>query len=299
MAIPCGKSIYGSGKPKKSRKKQRKLLILIAVLLLIALACELLLYKLSSRPVAVDVTSSQQAPTGPKPEPAAEPQLPNLQPVVDNWISSHSGIYSIKITDTKGNTLAQSNADKQFDPASLYKLFVAYVGYQKIDDGSYQYDQLYLNNKSFGQCLDAMIRDSDSPCGEKMMTDLGKVNVTSQMHELGLTNTSLPGFYTTASDVSIILRRIAMGEGLSKASQDKYLDSMKTQDAKYRRGLPSGFTSEFTVFNKVGWRLDRDWHDAAIIELPDGQRVTVTVLTTGVGYQNIAGLGQQIEAALK
>lgn len=293
MATPYGQSSYGPGKPKKRRKKY----IVIVVILLIAVAM-MLVYIRSSKKLDKTPDIQKQEVIQAKPEVAPPPQLPNLQPVVDSWISSHPGTYSVAITDTSGKSLAETNGNQHFDTASLYKLFVAYVGYQKIDDGTYKLDQPYLGSKTREQCLDAMIRDSDSPCGEQMWNELGKQKVTDTMKSYGLSNTSLTGLQTTANDVVIILKMIANGEGLSKDSQRRYLDSMKTQDAKYRRGLPSGFKA-LTVYNKVGWRLDVEWHDAAIVELPSGRRVVVAVLTSSVGYQNIAGLGQALEAALQ
>jgi hypothetical protein len=94
-----------------------------------------------------------------------------------------------------------------------------------------------------------------------------------------------------------MLARIARGEGLSEESQAAYLSSMKDQEAKYRRGLPSGFES-LTVYNKVGWNEPVEWHDSAIVELTDGRKLIVTVMSENVGYTNISKLGTEIEKSL-
>jgi hypothetical protein len=72
---------------------------------------------------------------------------------------------------------------------------------------------------------------------------------------------------------------------------------MKDQPAIYRRGLPSGFTVS-TVYNKVGWNAEKEWHDTAIVELVDGRKLIVTVMSENVGYSKFAELGKAIEAAL-
>jgi beta-lactamase class A len=228
----------------------------------------------------------------------SKPVLPLLQPTVDEWVKSTGGTVSVHITDTSGKVLATHNADKTYFTASIYKLYVAYVGYQKVDDGTYSLDDPYLSGYTRGECLHVMIRDSNSPCGEKMWAELGKANLTEQMKSYGLKATSLTGLETTAADAAVILTNIANGNDLKPASQKAYLDSMKTQDALYRRGLPSGF-KKLTVYNKVGWNLNQEWHDTAIVETKDCQKLIVSVFTNGAGYKSIATLGAQIEAELQ
>ena len=187
--------------------------------------------------------------------------------------------------------------DRQYFTASLYKLYVAYAGYQKIDDGTYDADESYLGSYTRAKCLDKMIRESYSPCGEKWWNELGKEAVTAKMRGYGLKNTSLTGLYTSAADSAAILRMLYKGTDLSKSLRAAYLDSMKDQPALYRRGLPSGFNKS-TVYDKVGWNGQVEWHDAAIITLPGGRSYVISVLTQNVGSSQIAALGKAIEARL-
>ncbi len=224
--------------------------------------------------------------------------FPDLQPAVDEWVATHAGTYSIIITDRNSNILAQNEPNQVFFAASLYKLFVAYEGYRKVDDGTYISSDLMQGGRTIDQCLDVMIRNSDSPCGEAMMADIGQQYLTEKMEEYGLRNTSLNNIQTTALDSALILQKVYAGVGLEADSRASYLDSMKTQDSLYRRGLPSGFTKS-AVFNKVGWNLDQEWHDSSIIELPDGRVIIVSVLTRGVGYREMASFGQALEQFLQ
>ncbi len=286
-----------SNKPKR-HKRQRTLLLLFGVV--VFLVGWLIIGSKtanSPEPPANKTTLSEPSSAPNTTTSVQEKQLPNIQVDIDKFVASHQGTYAVKITSQSGTVLAEHNGDKGFFTASIYKLFVAYAGYQKIDDGTHQLSESYLAGYTRGGCLDAMIRDSYSPCAEKLWEELGKESLTKQMQKLGLTNTSLTGLVTSANDSAMILQRIAKGDGLSEASKGAYLDSMKTQDSKYRRGLPTGF-KQSTVYNKVGWNEDKEWHDTAIVVLPNGEKVIVTILTSGAGYKNVAQLGAVIEEAL-
>lgn len=285
----------GTYKPKKRRIRRKSIVLLIVATLFISGGVWFFFDKQKahspSQPNTEQTTELTESTT-------SEPQLPNLQPVVDEFIASHAGSYAIRITDVNGNSLAEKSGDKSDDMASLYKLLVAYIGYQSIDNGTYALSEPYLNGYTRGECLDAMIRDSNSPCGEKMMAEIGGTTLNQKAKEYGLKNTSYGTLTTTPDDMAVLLAHIENGKDLSVQSRASYLDSMKTQDALYRRGLPSGFTSS-TVYNKVGWRGVPEWHDVAIVELNNGQKIIVAVMTQGAGYANIANFGAALEKALQ
>ncbi len=288
-------SSYSGYRPAK-KKSFRKWLLIVLALALVAAAGWFFILRDTSQPVPQASNNSQQ--TSQEPEPP-KPQLPNLQPVVEEWVANHRGSYAIKITDTEGNSLAEIDGDQPFFAASIYKLYVAYIGYQKIADGTFEADEVYSSGYTRLECLDEMIRSSFSPCAEKMWAELGKETLTATLkNDYGLTATNMTALRTTPNDAAIILRHIYNQKDLTKAHRDVYLDSMKVQDDKYRRGLPSGVTAG-TVYNKVGWNLTQEWHDTAIIEMQNGKTVVVSVFTENAGYQNIAGLGAAIQQALQ
>ena len=244
-------------------------------------------------------TPTQQPTTNNQPA-AEEPQFPviNLQPLVAAWAAKQNGRASVAVYDLANKKIVASlNPDRQYFAASIYKLYVAYIGYQKIADGTYDADEPYLSGYTRAECLDAMIRESYSPCGEKWWNELGRENLTARMKDYGLKNTSLAGLYTSAGDAAIILQRLFERQDLTKAHRAAFLDSMKDQPALYRRGFPSGF-SKSTVYNKVGWNLQTEWHDTAIITLPNGRSYVITVLSENVGSSQIKSLGQAIESRL-
>jgi len=222
----------------------------------------------------------------------------DLQPVVNAWADKQSGTASVVIIDLANNkVIAELNPDRIYFTASIYKLYVAYEGYQKVANGTHKLTDPYITGYTRGKCLDAMIRDSYSPCAEKMWVELGKEKLTEKLKAYGLTNTSMVGLRTSAHDAAIILQRLHERKELTEEHTNLFLDSMKTQDPKYRRGLPSGFANS-TVYNKVGWNEQIEWHDTAIVTLPNGRSYVVSVLTQNVGTTQIKELAKAIEAEL-
>lgn len=221
-----------------------------------------------------------------------------IQSQVDNWVNSTSGTSSVVVADIDGNVLAAHNADQVYFAASLYKLFVAYEGYKQIDADESLASQEYLNGFTRQECLDKMIRESDSPCGEKMLAEFGQLELTNILRQYGITNTSMTNIATTARDSMVLLSLVATAEGLSEESQASYLDSLKEQPDLYRRGLPSGFSDNVVVYNKVGWNELVEWHDVAIIETPDNKKLIIAVLTENVGSSKISELAGLIEASI-
>ncbi len=224
-----------------------------------------------------------------------------LQKVVEDWASpkqTDSSRASVVLMDEDGQLIAGFKSDTEFFAASIYKLFVTYEGYRAVDAKTVNPNEVYQGGRTRMECLDLMIRESDSPCAEKMWEELGKQELTDSLITYGIENTSMTGLSTTAEDAGKILARILRGEGLSESSRQAYLSSMKDQDALYRKGFPSGFSSEVTVYNKVGWNEQLEYHDASILELPDGRRLVAVVFTSGVGTSAIRDFAGRLETAL-
>ena len=275
-----------------------KLKWLILGLALVAIAAVLvILFESGSSNTRNTANSSNKSKTDTK-KPRSELPVMDLQPTVDAWAAKQSGTASVVVVDLANDkVVASHNANRQYFAASIYKLYVAYVGYQKVADGTYSLSDPYLSGYTRGECLDAMIRDSYSPCGEKMWNELGREDLTAKMRAYGLKDTSLTGLTTSAKDASIILKKLFNGDDLTQKYRKLYLDSMKTQPALYRRGLPSGF-NDSVVYNKVGWNGLVEWHDAAIVTLSNGRSYIVSVLTKNIGSKNIVSLARAIENKL-
>lgn len=233
-----------------------------------------------------------------EPKPAPLVQLfdsAQAQLVVDGWAEQlpAGASASIVILSSEGEEIASINPDEVYFAASIYKLYVAYAGYQAVDVGEVAQDEIYFGTSTRLECLDLMIRESESPCAEKMWADLGKDTLTQQLVTYGIENTNMAAVTTSATDAAMLLVRIAQGTELSDKSQEKFLESLRTQ--VYRDALNKGFSDKVTVYNKVGFNGRQEYHDTAIIELSDGRQAILSVLTDGVGTVRIIELAESLE----
>ncbi len=246
----------------------------------------------------------------------------DLQPIVDQWLTTTSADVGIVIYDLDYNRIAAAHqADEAFNIASIYKLFYAYSGYRQIDQNPQLADQPYVttndyraDNYTFGQCLDLIIRESYNGCADFMIFDTNQVNQANKLtQELELDNTSLAGITSTANDLTKLLRLYWQHPDLSNASWQKLTDSLLNQPIvaidderlDWRGGLPAGFNHAL-VYDKVGWLrspTDEYWiayADAAILDFPTSDRhYTFVVLTQDLeDASRLSQLGSLIEAAI-
>lgn len=253
----------------------------------------------SSSPDRPSATPSVAPPSyfGPA-DPAWAPVEGSLTAALQDFAQSHRGTYSIVVMQPdSGRIIGAVNPDREFFTASIYKLHVAYDGYRAIDAGTYRGTDKYLGSFTRAQCLDAMIRSSYSPCAERWWTELGRERLDELAESRGFTHTDLVGLRSTARDSAGVLRLVYLGTGLSAAAQRAFLESMRDQPAKYRAGLPSGLPGHI-VYDKVGWNLDKEWHDVAIVDFGAGRRVIVAAFTSGAGSGNLRALGRLIATRL-
>ncbi len=292
---------------KQYKQSSKKSQILLAVILLISLAIVGSVawwFYTNTRTVEVTIIPDLPipAPVEEVQEEAVEPEIApefdfeKLKAVVDTWAAGVGGQASVVLMDENGDVIAEKNGDNVYFAASLYKLYVAYIGYQLVDDGVFDLQELYLSGNSRADCLDLMIRESDSPCAEKMWVEIGKNELTNKLKKYDINNTDMVNIKTTAADIAKVLALINKSQDLSEVSQQALLESMKNQ--VYRDALNKGFNSSTTVYNKVGFRDLDEYHDVAIVEFEDGRKMIISVLTNGVGTRNIANLASKIEIAV-
>ena len=258
------------------------------------------------------VTSQQPADEKETKKPTTKSGKPliDLQPVVDDWLATIQGTAGVVIYDIdNGQTVAEYNSAQLFGTASLYKLFVAYEGYRQAEKGLVNLnDQNYVGTYTRGECLDLMLRESYSPCAEKMWEEIGRDELERIIAEdFKLKNTT--GLASTPTDIAIMMNLYYKHPGLSAKTWEVIKDTMLNQPATeydWRQGLPSGFSNSVNVYNKVGFEYsgtDNIWnlyHDAAIVEFPDlGRHYIMVVMTSHVTPAQIAQLAAAIETAVQ
>ncbi len=222
---------------------------------------------------------------------------PALQDAVDTWSLKQGGSASITVMLPDGSIVASADPDRVYNGASIYKLYVAYFGYIQVDTGVVDPDEQYINGHTRLECLDLMIRESDSPCAEKMWVEIGQTYMNQQLTLLGIQNTDMENINTSSIDTAKIFAQVIRGDGLSVESQTAYLESARTQ--VFRDALNSGFSDRVTTYNKVGFREQNEYHDVAVVESTAGDRIIVSVFTDGAyTSSDIASLARTIESIL-
>jgi beta-lactamase class A len=287
---------------RQSKRKFLKILLLLAVF-----ATGLWFYQRNQ----TDETTKQS--TIESPQTASSPQAevvteqpqpffhaPNLQSEVEEWMAQQTGQFAVKVVDLgpTSPTLVDYQSDEQFFTASIYKLYVVYLGYQDVEKGQASFSDQVSGSRSRKTCLDEAIRSSDSPCGEALLNEIGGVNVNKRLSEIGLSKTNFPGFVTSVNDASIILKKLYDVSGISKDNVDLFLDSMKVQPDKFRLGVPAAITDAI-VANKVGYSETPHYHDTAIVYLPDGRAYSMAIFTKGVSVAKVKELASLIHQELK
>lgn len=233
----------------------------------------------------------------------------DFQSVIDEWIGSYKGgnksviIYDLENEDVVG----KYNAKKNYNTASLYKLFVVYEGYRRLQSGVWEADsRAGSTGRTIIECLDFAIRESNSTCAETLWAKIGYNELDDIIeNEYKITNSSISNLVSNPVDIMKMMKifyehKDITDEKLLTIMRDSFLNQPKTT-YDWRQGLPSGFKKS-KVFNKVGWDYDADekrwniYHDAAIVETPDKKHhYIVVVMTNYVDYNAISQLGSMIE----
>ena len=283
---------------KVSRSKLPKHKIIV-FLLLTTLAMLTIWFFISRNKAHAPQNSAQTEQSQEKDNKKSTYKTVNLQPTIDQWINKYPGEYSIVVYDLQtGETIGQNQKDQKIFAASLYKIYVAYLSLLDFQTGAQNPDEIIIAGQTKKQCVDKMIRSSDSPCGEAMMANIGQLVLNQRVADMGMTGTSFNGIQTTASDSALILKYINDNRDLNTENTEFLLDAMLTQDAKFKRGLQAG-APEAKWQTKVGWNEDENYHDIGIMTLPDKRKFAVAVLSQGNGSpEPIANLAKTIYSTL-
>ncbi len=195
-----------------------------------------------------------------------------------------------------GDSGVSANGDKQYHPASTYKLFVAYSVLKRIDSGAMSWGQSSTGGQTISQCFDNMIVNSDNTCAEWFGATMSWGTISNEARALGANNTVLSKpFVSTANDLALFLQKLESNQlGLNEGSRARLIDAMKRQ--VFRKGIPTGLGG-IDVADKVGF-LDAYLHDASIVYSPTGVYVLV-IMTNSQNWGTIADIAHTINSQLQ
>lgn len=229
---------------------------------------------------------------------------------IESFLNSTNGRKSVIVYDLDRQEMAfEFNASGVYNTASLYKLFVVYEGYRRLERGDWNpEDNAGSTGHTIIQCLDLAIRESNSRCAETIWNMIGHKELDDIIkNDFKIDHSMISQLASSPEDILAIMKLFYYHPDFSSPELvarmlDSFLIQPKTE-YDWRQGLPSGF-SRAKVYNKVGWDYNpsgRYWniyHDAAIIEFPEKNRhFIVVVMTSQVPFQKIAELGSNIEKA--
>ena len=216
-----------------------------------------------------------------------------LQALINDLVKD-KGDFAISVRKL-GDSGVHANGDKQYHPASTYKLFVAYSVLKRVDDGRMSLGQTTSGGQTLAQCLDNMIVNSDNACAEWFGATINWSTITNEARALGASRTTLSRpFVSTTNDQALFLQKLESNQlGLTEPSRARLLDAMKRQ--VFRRGIPAGVG--VPVADKVGF-LEGYLHDSAIVYSPKGVYVLV-IYSNGSSWAAIADAARQIHAQLQ
>lgn len=235
----------------------------------------------------------------------------NFQPVIDKWVKTVDGNKSILIYDLNLNKIVGSyNVEEDYGTASLYKLFVVYEGYKRVESGKWNGEaKAGSTGYTINKCLDLAIRESYSPCAETLWSMIGHDALDKIMEtEWDIINSDISKLVSNVSDINKIMKRFYEHPDFNDSTLlenmwDSFLNQPKTT-YDWRQGLPSGFDNA-SVYNKVGWEYNPSkkywniYHDTAIVKFPlvDGttRDFIVTVMTNKVDHKYIKNFGTMLE----
>ncbi len=227
-----------------------------------------------------------------------QPQSPVMAPAiladsVDSKLQEELTAWAeTKKTDTafyvqsldNGSVLADINATKQYQMASIYKLFLLQPLANKLPAEAWVNTK--ITDKSYEACVHAMLAVSDNPCAEAIADKLNWTTAQKQIQGAGYKSTVINNtekFHSTAADTALLLDRLYHGDGYDAKTKGIALQALAKR--KGAEAIRKSCT-DCTVYNKTG-DLKGFRHDAAIVE-KNGKAYVVVIFSSGSSWSQLA-----------
>jgi beta-lactamase class A len=267
-----------------------RLIGIVALVVATVFAIHQWVYAESVDRIAWDALYAATGYEAPKSTKAITESKQKLQKITAAMSGTYGSNVGVVVTDLSNDASASTNADTQFVSASIYKLFVAYDIYKKIDAGTLSSTEkltAYGTSRTVEQCLSDMITVSDNTCGKALGALDDWAALDAMLASEGYSHTMLNNYnaagvltgdkQTSASDVALLLSRLYKGTLLSKTSSEHFIHLLKGDTINYM--LPSGLPSGTVIAHKVGF-LGQYQHDAGIV-YGTKKNMLVVMLTKG------------------
>ena len=220
----------------------------------------------------------------------------DLQPVLDKWVADHPGQkWGIVAKSVTGPSFdAKINPDREFESASIYKLFLTLPLFLQIPVEQQAGIQINVNGgqKSIATCVDLMLRLSNNECGSAIGSYLNWKKADDSLKRGGFNHTLFnqrDNLRTSAGDTASFLEALN-GDMFTRNAKEVIMRSLREQ--RFRDGIPAGCPGCQTA-SKTG-QIDNVMHDAAIVQYKGGSYVLVIFSENG-NFKQIAQLTGRIQ----
>lgn len=213
-------------------------------------------------------------------------ESPQIKSIVDSSLDSSNGTYGIVIKNLTTGEFFDTNENRAFESASLYKLWVMATAFKLISEGKLSENKVMTREiQELNRIFDIDQKDAEATKGaitrnvneaiEQMITishnysalllsaEIGSASTESYMLELELLNSKLgrPPI-TTAQDIALFYEKLYRGEVINKEYSDRMIEILAKQQLNDR--IPKYLPQKILVAHKTG-ELGALKHDAGII----------------------------------
>ena len=265
--------------------------IAAVVLLTLAIAITTVTYKTYAGVQPSRVEPAMPAlPAAPKPvQPAVMPAVtdrgPELEAELTQWAAAQSGTeWGFYVRSLDDNSLnADIEESRQFDMASIYKLFILKPLAAKTPAEAWSAN--HIIGKSYQECVRLMLAVSDNPCAESLAETVGWSVAQKQINTDGYRNTiinDVSRFVSSPEDTGKLLERLHAGEGFDVRTKQIALDAMaQSKRTEAIRRACEGCQ----VLNKTG-DLAGAKHDAGLV-VKNGKAYVIVIFSKGASWNQL------------
>lgn len=243
-----------------------------------------------------------------------------LKKRVEKIAEYYGGAYGVVISDPASDETVTLGADETFFAASLGKLPTLLSLYKAADRGEVNLDdnitiqasdvqgygtgELHTypvgHSLTLRECAYYLMNKSDNTAWAMLTRYLGADKIQADLSDIGAYDTGhwIPNI-TTASDVMLMLRRVADPDFTSPSLSEEMLGTMT--DTTFEDRIPMGLPSDVRVAHKIG-TYENSFSDAGIVFYKDRdgkeRHYFIVVFTEGAGETNARTAIQDISAAV-
>lgn len=224
-----------------------------------------------------------------------------LEKIIQSELESADEAYGIAIKNLKTNEYYYYNNEREFDTASLYKLWVMGAVYEEIEKGNLSLEQNigfeastinerldlasesaeitegFVGNTVEG-ALERMITISDNYSAHILYLTIGWSTVGDFIEKYGFSNSSTDTLTTTPDDILNYFEKLYKGEIVSQNASSEMMEILKRQQLNDR--IPKYIPENIKTAHKTG-ELGAVKHDAGIVFNPKGDYIIVLMSKTG------------------